>query len=185
MLIKNAPAIILALFIFSISLSAYGEIYELDGSPYATNDAPLREYIKPPGEKLIVVDPVEHVWGAYNPHGKLLRWGIATAGADWCADSDDTCRTDSGIFRIYSLGDSECISRKYPLPDGGAPMPYCMYFNGGQAIHGSHEVEYANVSHGCIRVNVSDARWLRYQFVEGPIAENRFRGTKVIILNYE
>lgn|SRR3990167_1264677 len=163
---------------------AYGDIYEIDGSPFATEDTPLEQYIKPPGEKIIMVDPIEHVWGAYNAKGKLIRWGIATAGADWCRDSHHSCRTKTGNFRIYSIGDHACVSRKFPIPDGGAPMPYCMYFNGGQALHGSYEVDYANASHGCIRVNVSDAKWLRYHFVEGPSSVNHYRGTKITIREY-
>ncbi len=146
--------------------------------------APLPERIKASGEKMIIVDPHEHAWGAYNAAGQLIRWGLATAGANWCSDIDRPCRTKSGSFRIYSLGDETCISTKFPVPDGGAPMPYCMYFNGGQALHGSNEVVYGNVSHGCVRLHVSDARWLRYQFVESPNASNRYRGTMVIVRPY-
>lgn len=159
-------------------------VYEIDGSPYATDHAPLPKYIKSPAEKIIIVDPNEHAWGAYSAKGKLIRWGIATAGAHWCPDIDSPCRTASGSFRIYSAGNDSCISNKFPIPDGGASMPYCMYFNGGQALHGSNEVVYGNVSHGCVRVHVEDARWLRYNFIEGPNAANRYRGTKVIIRPY-
>src|SRR5579883_785901 len=109
-------------------------VYEISGSPYATGSASVPATIKPCGEKIIIVDPKEHVWGAYSARGKLIRWGIATAGSDWCPDIRSVCRTQPGIFRIYSLGDSSCISHKFPLPDGGASMPYCMYFNGSQAL---------------------------------------------------
>jgi lipoprotein-anchoring transpeptidase ErfK/SrfK len=158
--------------------------YEISGSPYATQNAPLPASIRPPLEKVIVIDPNEHAWGDYSSKGKLVRWGIATAGGDWCPDIDKPCRTRSGAFRIYSMGDVSCISKKFPVPVGGAPMPYCMYFNGGQALHGSNEVVYDNVSHGCVRLHVGDARWLRYQFVENPNSQNKFRGTKVIIRPY-
>ena len=63
-------------------------------------------------------------------------------------------------------------------------MPYCMFFNGGQALHGSNQVVRANASHGCVRVHVSDAKWLRYHFVEGPSAANFYHGTKIIIKPY-
>jgi lipoprotein-anchoring transpeptidase ErfK/SrfK len=59
-----------------------------------------------------------------------------------------------------------------------------MYFSGGQAIHGSNEVVFDNVSHGCVRVHVEDAKWLRYQFVEGPNPANRYRGTRIFIEPY-
>ncbi|TAK74400.1 MAG: murein L,D-transpeptidase [Gammaproteobacteria bacterium] len=176
------------LFIFIVSLlplHAMAEVvYEISGSPYAPNNAALPATIPSPVEKVIIVDPKEHVWGAYNSAGKLIRWGIATAGDDWCPDLKSACRTQSGHFRIYSLGDSSCVSHKFPLPDGGASMPYCMYFNGSQALHGSNEVEYDNASHGCVRVHVDDAKWLRYHFVEGPTAANHYRGTQIIIKSY-
>lgn len=176
------------LFFVMVILSAcvYADaVYEIDGSPFATEGAPLPAYISPPHEKIIIVDPNRHAYGAYDAQGKLIRWGIATTGAHTCRDTEGTCRTTVGHFRIYSLGDSSCHSSKYPLPDGGAPMPYCMYFNGSQALHGSYEVEFGNASHGCVRVHVSDAKWLRYQFVEGPNQRNQYRGTKVVIKPYD
>jgi len=167
-----------------ISFAAYSQMIEIDGSPFATQNAPLPEYIKPPAEKIIVVNPAEHAWGAYSANGKLMRWGIATAGADSCKDMKGSCRTKTGVFRIYSLGSSNCVSSKFPLGQGGASMPYCMYFNGSQALHGSYEVEYGNSSHGCVRIHVDDAKWLRYHFVEAPNAANQYRGTQVIIKSY-
>ena len=138
------------------------------------------------GEKVIIVNPSIHAWGAYSASGMLLRSGVATSGSSWCADIQRPCRTKVGHFRIYSLGSAGCRSSKYPRPRGGAPMPYCMFFNGGQAIHGSPagRVVAANLSHGCVRVHVPDAQWLRFQFVEGPNANNRYRGTKVVIMSY-
>ncbi len=43
-------------------------------------------------------------------------------------------------------------------------MPYCMFFNGNQGLHGSPYVMEGNVSHGCVRLSVSDAEWLRFNF---------------------
>lgn len=142
--------------------------------------------ITPPGEKVIIVDPSIHEWGAYSAEGELLRAGIATAGNNFCRDTGKRCRTKVGTFRIYSLGSENCVSRKFPLPRGGAPMPYCMFFHGGQALHGSarSNVVRKNVSHGCVRVLVEDAKWLRFHFVEGPNGDNQYRGTKVIIMSY-
>lgn len=175
-------------YLFSIlfiilSPSSFAITYEISGSPFDTSDAPLPDRIRTQ-EKTIIVDPHEHVWGAYNANGKLIRWGIATAGAQYCRDVKGSCRTTKGYFRIYSLGGANCISHKYPFPDGGAPMPYCMYFNGGQALHGSHSVEFDNISHGCIRIHIDDAKWLRHHFVEGPNTVNYFKGTRIIIGSY-
>jgi lipoprotein-anchoring transpeptidase ErfK/SrfK len=128
------------------------------------------------GEKVIIVDPRVHAWGAYTADGKLLRSGLTTAGNKWCNDLGRPCRTRSGTFRIYSLGNSSCVSKRFPLGEGGAPMPYCMFFNGGQALHGSYEVVAGNVSHGCVRMTVDSARWIRQNFAR--------IGTKVIVRPY-
>lgn len=173
------------LFLLCITSANASVVYEIDASPFGTRDAPLPQHLETQHEKLILVDPRHHVYGAYNAQGKLIRWGIATAGAKNCQETSSSCKTNIGTFRIYSLGDAGCRSKKYPLPHGGASMPYCMYFNGGEALHGSDDVQFNNISHGCIRVHVSDAIWLRYQFVEGPRSNNSFRGTQIKILPYE
>jgi hypothetical protein len=126
-------------------------------------------------EKVIIVDPRVHVWGAYQ-NGKLLRAGLATAGNSYCPDIHRACRTKAGTFRIQSLGASNCKSTIYPLPKGGAPMPYCMFFNGNQGLHGSGAVVEGNVSHGCVRLRVGDAEWIRFNFAN--------IGTKVIVKPY-
>lgn len=128
------------------------------------------------GGKAIVVDPNVHAWGAYNESGDLVKAGLVTAGNDWCPDIGRSCRTGSGTFRIYSLGSASCKSKIFPVGRGGAPMPYCMFFHGGQALHGSYEVVEGNVSHGCVRLRVPDAEWLRFNFANV--------GTKVIVKPY-
>ncbi len=128
------------------------------------------------GEKVIVINPRKHVWGAYAADGKLLRAGLATAGSSWCPDIHRACRTRSGSFRIFSLGSRSCYSKRYPVGRGGAPMPYCMFFNGNQGLHGSHEIAEANLSHGCVRISVGDAEWVRFNFAN--------IGTKVVVMSY-
>lgn len=128
------------------------------------------------GEKVIIVNPRKHVWGAYSSEGNLLRAGLATAGASWCPDIKRGCRTKSGSFRIQSLGSSSCKSTRYPVGKGGAPMPYCMFFNKNQGLHGSNQLAEANLSHGCVRISVDDASWVRFNFAT--------IGTKVIVMSY-
>ncbi|EKD71040.1 MAG: enhanced entry protein [uncultured bacterium] len=130
------------------------------------------------GQKVIVVDPRAHVWAAYGPDGNLIRAGLATAGAKYCPDIKRACKTRAGTFRVNSLGSKSCKSSIYPLPKGGAPMPYCMFFNGNQGLHGSHyhAVIEGNVSHGCVRMRIQDAEWLRFNFARV--------GTKVIVKSY-
>lgn len=147
--------------------------------------SPLPLQIESNEEKVIVVDLNQNAWGAYDDSGSLVRWGPATGGKKWCPDINQSCRTKPGTFRVYSLGSSDCVSSKFPVPDGGAPMPYCMFFNGGQALHGSPGgVIRGNASHGCVRLFVQDAEWLRYDFVEPPMSDNSYRGTKVVVLPY-
>jgi L,D-transpeptidase ErfK/SrfK len=136
-------------------------------------------------EKVVMVDPAERAWGAFDEGGNLIKWGPLSAGADYCPDIGKGCRTKAGSFRVYSLGSSNCVSRKFPVGRGGAPMPYCMFFNGGIALHGSPGglVGY-NASHGCVRLNVHDAEWLRYDFIEGPNVDNNYRGTRIIVKPY-
>jgi hypothetical protein len=136
------------------------------------------------GQKKIIVDPQIHMWAAYNEDGKLLKSGLATAGKGYCPDIGRSCRTKIGTFRIYSLGEANCRSHKFPVGRGGAPMPYCMFFNEGQALHGSYQVVHGNISHGCVRLRIKDAKWLRYNFAEEATAQNEALGTIVIIKSY-
>jgi len=149
---------------------------------YAQSSLPTS--LDPLGEKLIIVNPQIHMWGAYDEDGKLVKSGIATAGASYCPDIGKPCRTKVGTFRIESLGDAGCRSHTFPVGRGGAPMPYCMYFNQGQALHGSHEVVKANKSHGCVRLHKSAARWIRFNFAEEPNSNNEMLGTLVKIKSY-
>ncbi len=128
------------------------------------------------GEKVILVDPNVHAFGAYDEDGNLVYAGEATCGSNYCPDIHRRCHTTSGVFRINSLGSSGCKSSRYPRPHGGAPMPYCMFFNKNQALHGSYEVVDGNASHGCVRLHVQDAEWIRFNFAN--------IGTKVIIRPY-
>lgn len=136
----------------------------------------LPSQIRSPGERLILVDPSNYQWGAYDTYGNLIRSGQVSAGKDFCEDTGAACRTNAGTYRIRSLGGSRCKSPSFPLPRGGAPMPYCMYYTRYQALHGSSQVGPGNISHGCVRMHVSDARWLRYNFAR--------LGTLVVILPY-
>lgn len=146
--------------------------------------ASLPESIPAEGHKQIIVDPKQHKWGAYDEDGNLVRSGTATTGANYCRDVGRSCRTSVGTFRIKSLGSASCKSRKFPLPDGGAPMPYCMFFHNGEAFHGSNHVVRANRSHGCVRMHKKDAKWLRYNFAEEPTLANERMGTLVVVKPY-
>lgn len=128
------------------------------------------------GSKIVIVDPNEHAWGAYGPDGVLVAQGPASAGRGYCPDIGSACKTPSGTFTVYRKKGADCKSTIFPIPEGGAPMPYCMFFNGGYALHGSYDVPNYNASHGCVRMKPGDAAWLSENFVT--------IGTKVQVLPY-
>lgn len=147
-------------------------------SPYTNYGARLPETMATNGQKVIYVDPNKFAWAAYNENGEQVKSGIATAGGDFCEDTGRPCRTDAGRFRITSIGGADCISRTFPLPNGGGLMPHCMFFHNGQALHGSPEgaVVEANISHGCVRMRIPDAEWLKNNFASV--------GTQVVVQPY-
>lgn len=132
--------------------------------------------------KQIIVDQDKLAWGAYDEQGQLVKWGPISSGSDKCSDnSSPTCRTKTGIFRIFSKENERCKSNMFPLGKGGAKMPYCMYFHKGLALHGSHDIPGYRASHGCVRLFTRDAKWLNEEFVDLSNEDNHFLGTKVIV----
>ena len=119
------------------------------------------------GHKVFVFSPKATAWAAYDAEGKRVQTGSASGGKDFCEDIGRSCRTVTGTFRVYSKKGAECTSSLYPIETGGgARMPYCMHFSGGYSIHAAYEVPNANVSHGCIRVFPSAAKWLNENFID-------------------
>jgi lipoprotein-anchoring transpeptidase ErfK/SrfK len=123
-----------------------------------------------------VFNPKNHSWKAIDNNGSVVRTGRASGGKGYCSDIHRSCRTPVGSYTVWSKGSSSCKSSRYPLPNGGAPMPYCMFFSKYYAIHGSDDVPNYNASHGCIRVTRGDAAWLSHNFVHV--------GTQVIVKPY-
>jgi lipoprotein-anchoring transpeptidase ErfK/SrfK len=157
------------------------QVVNLDDQRFAADYTKrIPSHLDTHGKKLVLVDPNVHTWGAYGADGNLIRAGIATAGGHTCPpDADEAdCRTGRGTYHITSLGSEDCASKIYPRPDGGGLMPYCMFFNNGQALHGSPDniVIEDNVSHGCVRMRIPDAEWMRNNFAQV--------GTKVVVMPY-
>lgn len=112
------------------------------------------------GKTVFIFSPRKLRFYAYDRSGNLVGSGRASGGKGYCADVKRSCRTPVGTFSVHRKGSAYCKSSKYPLGRGGAPMPHCMFFRGGYAIHGSPDVPNWNASHGCIRVRPHQARWL-------------------------
>lgn len=113
----------------------------------------------------IVVSQKDLAWGAYDIRGQLVKWGPISAGKGYCSDIKEKCVTPPGVYQAFRKMGSDCVSTVFPANEGGAPMPYCIFFNGGIALHGSPEVPGYNASHGCVRLFVEDAEWLNESFV--------------------
>ncbi|KTC65408.1 enhanced entry protein EnhA (plasmid) [Legionella adelaidensis] len=133
-------------------------------------------------EKQIVVDQDKLAWAAYDNEGNLVKWGPISSGSDRCSDnSSPTCRSLTGIYRVFSKEGPKCKSNIFPIGKGGAKMPWCMFFHKGIALHGSDDIPGYRASHGCIRMFTEDAKWLNLNFVESSNASNNNLGTKVIV----
>jgi hypothetical protein len=128
------------------------------------------------GNNVFIFDPKQAAWAAYDTAGFKVAEGPASGGKDYCADIGRACKTPVGSFRVFRKKGAECESSIYPIGEGGAKMPYCSFFHGGYAIHGSYHVPNYNASHGCIRVQPGDAQWLSENFLN--------YGTTVIVRPY-
>ncbi len=129
-------------------------------------------------EKLFIFDPKVSAWAAYDKDGKRVLTGGGSGGSDLCEHNKKSCRTVTGSFRVYAKRGPNCISHEYPVDtEGGAKMPYCMYFYRGYTIHAAYYVPHQSSSHGCIRVYPSAAKWLNENFMD--------IGTRIIVLSYE
>ncbi len=130
------------------------------------------------GQKEFIFDPKVFAWAVYDAEGHRVMTGAASGGKDICEGEDKTCRTVTGTFRVYNKRGVNCKSGEYPVEtEGGAKMPYCMYFFQGFTIHAGYEVPIWNASHGCIRVLPSAAKWLNEEFIT--------IGTRVTVLSYD
>lgn len=140
--------------------------------------SPFPLTIKDVGEKQIIVDQDKLAYAAYDEQGNLVKWGPISSGRDRCSDSANSCRTLTGIFRVFSKENENCRSNTFD----NARMPYCMYFHKGFALHGSNDIPGFRASHGCIRMFTQDALWLNHEFIDIAKDSNGYLGTKVTVL---
>jgi lipoprotein-anchoring transpeptidase ErfK/SrfK len=136
----------------------------------------LPRSVEPTGRTSFVFNPNILRWAAYDEDGNLVKVGRGSAGRKYCPDIGRGCKSPQGVFHVVSKEGANCHSTRYPRPRGGAPMPYAMFFSKYYAIHGSNDVPNYNASHGCVRVQPSDAEWLNHHFLSV--------GSRVTIYNY-
>lgn len=137
--------------------------------------APFPQEYDTHGHRLLFVDLAVYAFAAYDKTGHLVFWGPATGGRPWCDDTQSACKTKTGHFHVYRMKGASCQSKTYPIEEsGGAPMPYCMFYYKGFAIHGSTLSGFVDRSRGCVRLFDADAEWLNQHFVK--------IGTEVIVM---
>ncbi len=145
--------------------------------------SPFPRHVSTSGEKTIFVSQKKLAFGAYDESGELIWWGPISTGLEFCPNVYGGCATPTGSFRIIRKQDEYCESTAFPKRadgnNGGTPMPYCMHFFRGFALHGSETLPGFRASHGCVRLFTQDARWLNEEFVTTP--EDGDEGTRVII----
>lgn len=133
------------------------ELSHLDLSPFPAQ-------IPANGKRLVIVDLGKQAFGAFNENGELVHWGPVSGGRDYCSDVGRPCRTATGTFTIFRKQGPSCKSSRFPIETaGGAPMPYCMHYYRGFALHGSTLPGF-HASHGCIRLFTEDAKWMNHKF---------------------
>lgn len=121
---------------------------------YVSNST-LPEYRNTKGKKTVVVNIGKQAFGAYDSDGYLIKSGRVSTGKRGY-------RTKRGTFsNLQKRGGANCWSYKYEVG-----MPYCMFYSGGFALHGYHDVPNYPASRGCVRMLVDDARWLHNSFVD-------------------
>ena len=127
--------------------------------------SPMPKHIPAKRRPFLQVDLSVFAFGAYNEKGDLIYWGPVSGGMAKCPEGPGSCLSAQGTHWIFKKGDSTCKSNTYPLATkGGAPMPYCMFYYKGFAIHSSTLSGLFNHSSGCIRLFYDDAMWLNQVF---------------------
>ena len=143
----------------------------MDYSPFPDYDPENK------GERFILVDLEKYAFAAYNKYGYQIFWGPALGGMKLCPDTNTSCQTPIGTYRVFKKAGVSCRSGAFPVGSGGSPMPYCMFFHQGFSIHGAYIPGVPN-SHGCVQVFPEDAAWLNENFVSAKYPY----GTKVVII---
>ncbi len=129
--------------------------------------SPFPSKIDTKGSNMVQVSLSKLAWAAYDGSGQLVNWGPVSGGKGYCPDVHRGCHTPTGSYHVIDKQGAGCISHVFPVAThGGAPMPYCMHFHGGYALHGSPTVPGFNASHGCVRMFTEDAMWLNHNFLE-------------------
>lgn len=104
----------------------------------------------------VAVDLFEQTLIAYEDDKPVFATVISSGMKDW--------ETDEGVYDVWARLISDSMSGETGGPDAYAlqSVPWVMYFNRGQSLHGTywHDSFGYRRSKGCVNLSVSDARWL-------------------------
>jgi len=145
---------------------------------YATLDVDgYTWYLIGPGE-WVLREVVARVYPASRPGGVGGRWvAVDTVQETLTTYEDDRLvfatlissgvgkrYTERGYFHVYLRQETGDMSALMGTPDAYNiyQVPYIMYFNSGMALHGAtwHDNFGYPMSHGCVNMTITDARWL-------------------------
>ena len=104
----------------------------------------------------VAVDLFEQTLIAYEDDKPVFATVVSSGMKDW--------QTDEGIFSVWARLASDPMSGATGSEDAYAlqSVPWVMYFNRGQSLHGTywHDSFGYRRSKGCVNLTISDARWL-------------------------
>lgn len=112
----------------------------------------------PPGAggRWVGVDLYEQVLIAYEGGTPVFATLVASGLRQW--------PTTQGLFTVWAKMRTDGMSGSMGKPDQYSipVVPYVMYFNGSQALHGTfwHDGFGYRHSHGCVNLTVGDAAWM-------------------------
>lgn len=151
----------------------------------ALSFSPIPVRLKRQPRRTIWVYLEEQAWGAYDHDGRLLRWGPISSGANFCPDSQRSCRTPTGNFYTRYRQGSGCRNSASPQGECGGPgLPTCIYYSVSRdfsrryAFVPSNELPGFPSTHGCLHIFPSDMTWLYNNFAYIPQVEGD-RGSAV------
>lgn len=108
------------------------------------------------GGRWIAVDVAQQVLTAFE--------GDRLAFATLISSGKGKRYTRLGLFHIYLRQVTGDMSALMGTPDGYNiyDVPYVMYFDNGEALHGSswHDNYGQVMSHGCVNMTITDAHWM-------------------------
>lgn len=122
-------------------------------------------------ERSVVVDASDHMAYFYENGDEVKRFPVAVGKPG--------TETDRGTFKVYAQLETQhmgsCDAQGNLIPGGGfdyctPDVPWISYFNGDEGFHGTYwhdnfGNDSSDMSHGCVNLRVSDAKW-SYEFLQ-------------------